>query len=199
MTSVTSGNPDALELLDRALAQAGGVIAGVGIEQAELPTPCPAFDVRKLVNHTVYDVQTFASMVRGGERGSADADLIGNDWAGSYQLAAQQLQFAWREKGIEGTVKNQLGEFPASWAAMQHVADLAVHAWDIAVATRQPTTGFDDRVAEASLAWARQNLKPAFRGPDKSFGAEVPVPEGAPAYDRLVGFFGRLPGYPAPA
>jgi hypothetical protein len=52
-------------------------------------------------------------------------------------------------------------------------------------------------LAEASLAWAQQNLRPEFRGPDKAFGVEVAVSDDAPAYDRLVGFFGREPGYAA--
>ncbi len=196
---MTTATPDALELLDRAIAQTGAVIRGITPDQAHRPTPCADFDVRALVNHTVYDVQTFVSLMKGGERGAPEADLIGGDWSSSFERAADQLMADWRARGIDGTIKNRLGEFPASWGVMQHVSDLAVHAWDIAVATGQPTTSFDPRLAEASLAWARQNLKPEYRGPDKAFGAEVHVPDSAPAYDRLVGFFGRRPGYAAPA
>jgi hypothetical protein len=36
---------------------------------------------------------------------------------------------------------------------------------------------------------------PEFRGPDMPFEAEVPVPEDAPVYDRLAGWFGRDPGW----
>jgi hypothetical protein len=38
-------------------------------------------------------------------------------------------------------------------------------------------------------------LRPEFRGPDKAFGVEVPVPDDAPVYDRLAGWFGRDPGW----
>ncbi len=199
MSTTVVANPNAFELLDRVLDQTAAAIAGVRRDQAALPTPCPDFDVRALVNHTVYDVQTFASMVKGGDRGSPDADLLGDDWAGTFRTGGAELMAAWQARGINGTIKNQLGEFPASWGAMQHVADFAVHSWDIAVSTGQSTASFDTQVAEAALAWAKENLKPQFRGPDKAFGTEVEVAADASAYDRLVGFFGRQPGYSTPA
>jgi uncharacterized protein (TIGR03086 family) len=81
---------------------------------------------------------------------------------------------------------------PATWAVGQQVANMAVHAWDIARATGQPTN-FDPDVGQSALVWARANLKPQFRG--AAFGPEVAVSEDAPLYDRLVGFFGRDPGW----
>jgi len=179
-----------LELLERALDQAGTAIARVRADQAGLPTPCSEFDVRALVNHIVFDVQMFTASINGTERGSPAADLIGDDWSGSYDAARTALLEAWRRKGIDGTVKSRLGEFPATWAVGQHLADLAVHAWDVVTATRQSMT-LDAEVARVGLGWARENLKPQFRG--QAFGPEVEVPENAPIYERLAGFFGRNP------
>jgi len=179
-----------LELLERALDQAGTVIARTRADQASSPTPCTDFDVRALVNHLVYDVQIFAAGVSGGERGSPNANLIGNDWSGAYDAARTSLLDAWRRKGVDGTVKTRMGEFPATWAVGQHLADVAVHAWDLAVATHQ-STKLDPEVARVALEWARAALKPEYRG--QAFGAEVEVPENAPIYERLAGFFGRNP------
>ena len=179
-----------LGLLERALDQAGTTIARVRADQAGLPTPCKDFDVRALVNHLVYDVQMFAAGVNGGERGSPDVDLIGNDWIGAYDTARTSLLDAWRRKGIEGTITTRMGELPATFAVGQHLADVAVHAWDVAVATHQ-SRSLDPEVARVALDWARGALKPEYRG--QAFGPEVEVPENAPIYERLVGFFGRNP------
>ena len=47
---MTTAHSDALALLDRAIAQTAAAINNVRTDQAGLPTPCPAFDLRKLVN-----------------------------------------------------------------------------------------------------------------------------------------------------
>jgi len=168
-----------LEQLERALDQAGAIIGRIRADQASLQTPC-----------TEFDVQMFGAGVRGGERGSPDADLIGTAWSAAYDTARKSLLDAWRQKGVEGTIKTRIGEFPATWAVGQHMANVAVHAWDLATATHQ-STKLDPEVARVSLDWARGALKPEFRG--NTFGPEVEVPENAPIYERLAGFFGRNP------
>jgi len=181
---------DPFRLLARAIDQCGTLVASVRPEQAGLPTPCSEWDVRALVNHTVYDVQSFTAQISGAERGAPDADLLGADWAAAYRAASAALLAAWRQRGIDGTLKTRIGEFPVAWAVGQHTADLAAHAWDIATATGQ-STDLDPEVGREALDWARENLKPQFRG--AAFGPEVEVPENAAVYDRLAGFFGREP------
>ncbi len=179
-----------LDLLERALDQAGALISGVRADQAGLPTPCSEFDVRTLINHIVFDVRVFAANLSGAERSAPGADLIGQDWVGAYEAAQASLLDAWHQKGIEGTITTRLGEFPSTWAVGQHLANLAVHAWDVATATHQ-ARNLDQEVARVALHWGRENLKPQYRG--TTFGPEVEVPENAPIYERLAGFFGRNP------
>ena len=67
--------------------------------------------------------------------------------------------------------------------------------------TKRGTSGvrvvpMDPAARGAILQYLRR--RPEFRGPDKAFGLEVPVPPDAPAYQRLAGWFGRDPGW-APA
>jgi uncharacterized protein (TIGR03086 family) len=92
-------------------------------------------------------------------------------------------------------VKMPFGELPATWQVGQQIADLAVHAWDVALATGQ-SPDVDTAVVEYAFEWGRQNLKPEFRG--AAFGPEITVPADAPVYDRLVGFFGRDPAWRQP-
>jgi uncharacterized protein (TIGR03086 family) len=180
-----------LDLLKRSLEQTGAVIKNVKPEQAKLPTPCTDWDVRTLVNHTVYDLQLFETMVTGHERPAPNDNLIGDDWAAAYERNSDKLLEAWQKRGTDGTMQlGRLGEMPATWPLGQHLADIAVHGWDIARATGQPTER-DPQVGEAALQWGKQSLKPEFRG--QTFGPEVKVPDTSPLYDRLAAFFGRTP------
>jgi uncharacterized protein (TIGR03086 family) len=129
----------------------------------------------------------------GHERPSPNVDLLGTRWSDGYAEAADALLGAWRARGTDGTLHLRLGEFPAVWAVGQHLADVVVHGWDLARASGQ-STELDPVLGQAALDWARANLKPEFRG--QAFGPELPVPESAPIYDRLAGFFGRDPGRP---
>jgi uncharacterized protein (TIGR03086 family) len=181
---------DPFRLLARAIEQSAALVARVRPDHAGLPTPCREWDVRALVNHTVYDMQAFTASLEGQPRPESGVDLIGDDWVTAYQTSSDALLAAWRTRGADGTITTRIGEFPAAWAVGQHTADLAVHGWDIATATRQ-SRNLDPEVGREALAWAHANLKPQFRG--TAFGPEVEVPENAPVYDRLAGFFGRDP------
>ena len=184
-----------MALLERALDQTQAIIAQVRVDQAGAPTPCSDWNVRQLVNHVVHDVQQFTAMAHGERFQQRDADVTCDDWLGAYRTAANDLRTAWSEPGaLERTVKLPFGEMPATWQVGQQFTDLAVHAWDVArAAGLEPTV--DASILDAALAWGKQNLKPEFRG--AAFGPEVPVPDSAPTFDRLVGFFGRDPGWRA--
>jgi len=185
-----------VDALARALDQTGTVIAATGLDQGGLPTPCRSWDVRTLVNHIVYDARMFADTSQGLPRPPADEDLIGDDWNAAYDAASGELIELWRRPGAtEGTISLPQGEIPRIWRVGQQLGNFAVHAWDVATATGQ-STELDPEVGEIALAWGRENLKPEFRGEQgsgKVFGPEVPVPDDAPLYDRLAGFFGRDP------
>jgi uncharacterized protein (TIGR03086 family) len=185
-----------VDVLGKALKQTGTAIASVRPEQAGLPTPCSSWDVRALVNHIVYDARMFADTARGLPRPPAGEDLIDDDWSAAFEATAAELLAVWRRPGAtEGTITLPQGEVPKTWRLGQQIANFAVHAWDVARATGQPTA-LDPEVGRLALDWGRANLKPEFRGEEASgkvFGPEVPVADDAPLYDRLAGFFGRNP------
>ena len=127
--------------LSRALDQTGALIARVRPEQAPLPTPCRAWDVRALVNHVVQDVQQFFARASGAEWKPEEKELMGDDWADAYRHAAAELLAAWRRaRPLDRTLQLPIGEVPATWMVNQQIADFAVHAWDIARATGQSTS-----------------------------------------------------------
>jgi uncharacterized protein (TIGR03086 family) len=189
-----------LGLLSRAIDQAGALIGSARPDQADVPTPCFAFDLRTLVNHIAIDLERFTASVEGERWIEHDGDLVGNDWSGAYTSAAAGLVDAWRRHGVVGqTLQVAFGPMPAEWCIAQHVADLAVHAWDVAKAIGA-STDLDPEVGEAALAFGRTSLRPEFRGEEgsgKAFGHEVAVDASAPLYDRLAGVFGRDPNWSA--
>ena len=193
---MTSTGGDPIALLSRALDQTGAIIARVRPEQATMPTPCPAWDVRALVNHVVQDLRQFTAAASGQEWDQDDSDVVGDDWDGAFQEAADSLLAGWRREGaLDRTVKLPFGEVPATWQVDQQITDMAVHGWDVARATGQPTD-LDPELGQLALDWGSENLKPQFRGDEATghaFGIEVPVDDDAPLYDRLAGFFGRDP------
>ena len=178
-----------LALLARAVEQTRAIISHIRPDQESLPTPCTEWDVRALVNHTVFDTQNFTAAVSGGERPSTDADLIGTNWTDAYGTASDRLLAAWRQRGTAGTLQLGRGEVAATWASGMHLFSQTVHGWDLASATGQ-STDLDPEVGQAALDFAHDNLEP-FRG--RGFGPDVPVSEDAPLYDRLASFCGRQP------
>jgi uncharacterized protein (TIGR03086 family) len=104
----------------------------------------------------------------------------------------------WRVADLEEQVAQPGGGRPALGGRVdQQIAELAMHDWDLTVATGQHAD-LDPVLADHALGWSHQVLRPEFRGPDRAFGAEVPVPPDAPAYQRLAGWFGRDPGWTPP-
>jgi uncharacterized protein (TIGR03086 family) len=189
--------PAPLQLLARALDQAGQLVAGTGPDQSALPTPCRSWSVHQLVAHLVRDVGNFATAAGGGQpdysRPLAD---LSEDWSADLAAARGELDRAWSAADLESNVPGMGGaEVPLVSRADQQIAELAVHSWDLARATAQGED-LDPAVAEHGLRWGKRNLAPQFRGAEgegKAFGEEVIVPDDAPPYERLAGWFGRDP------
>lgn len=172
---------EALRVLVHALDQAGDVLDHVHADVVGKPTPCGAWDVGTLADHLVQAPVTFLTMMR-GERPdwSTPTPHLTEGWAAAYRVHADDLLHAWHEHRGEPPV-------PAEW----QVAELAVHAWDLAVAIGFPLDRLDPEVAEVGLGFMRANLTPENRG--DVFGPEVEAPDDAGPYDRLAAFAGRQP------
>lgn len=69
--------------------------------------------------------------------------------------------------------------------------NLLAHAWDLAIATGQPTN-LDPELADYVLAFSKQmTSRPVLRGDGRRFGAEQPCGDERPAADRVAAFLGR--------
>ncbi|MVU78656.1 TIGR03086 family protein [Nocardia sp. ET3-3] len=183
-----------VDLVERAVAQLGDVIAAITPDQAGLPTPCENWDVRGLLTHVVgKGLPNFVVSMRGGTIDwTAPPEEIGENWDEKFRAHARALLEEWRAADLDRLVPGRGGEVPLRSRADQQIAEFVTHAWDLTRATGQSRT-LDPELAEHTLAWSKPILKPEFRGPGKPFGAELPIADDAPAYDRLAAWFGRDP------
>lgn len=189
---------DTLALLRRALDQMGRVIGRIRPDQAGLPTPCADWDVRDVARHVIKkDLRNFAAVARGENPDwQVEPEELGDDWATAFSTAAATLMELWEAVPADQMVELPNGQqAPVRSRADQQIAELCIHAWDLARATGQDTD-LHAQPAEYGLAWSRRLLRPEARGPGKAFGPEVQVPSFAPVYDRLAGWFGRDPAWP---
>lgn len=188
---------DPRALLERALDQTYELLSGVTADQLIQSTPCRSWDVATLMSHVVHALDNFTRQARGESPDwGSSAPEISENWAAAFRSGSETLLQAWGEAGdLSGTIESPSGPVPARQPVDQQIAELAMHGWDLATATGQ-SRELDDDVAETALAFGKRMLQPEFRGSEddgKAFGPEVPVPAGAPIYDRLAGFFGRQP------
>ncbi len=166
-------------------------MAGIGADQWPAPTPCTELDVRGVLNHLVRGNLLFAAIVRDEPRPAAGSDDLGDDPLAAFQDAAAQLREAFAAPDVLDSIyKAPFGTGPGAVLAHVRTVELIAHGWDLARATGQPAD-FPDDVTERALAGVRRALTARPQGPGAPFAAEVPVPQDAPAVDRLAGFLGR--------
>jgi uncharacterized protein (TIGR03086 family) len=177
--------------LDRALAAAERVVAGIQPGQWPAPTPCTELDVRGVLNHLVSGNLLFAALVRGEPLPDRSADQLGDDPLGAFQRAARELREAFAGPGVlESVYTAPFGTGPGAVLLHVRIVELLAHGWDLGRATGQPAD-FPDDVAERTLGATQRQLTSRPEGPGAPFAAEVAVPEDAAAIDRLAGFLGR--------
>jgi uncharacterized protein (TIGR03086 family) len=184
--------------LERAVAQAKKIVAGVRDDQLTAPTPCSEWDVKALLAHLVGGALMSSAAAREGSVPQSvmqqvmSPDLVGDDFREKYSAAADEMLDAFRDPAVAGKmIELPFGTMPGQVVHSIFTLDTAIHAADLAHATGQ---SFDDaELAEASLEVGRRNeqmMGDALRSPNV-FGPEQPCHDDAPATTRLLAFAGR--------
>ncbi|RBY80550.1 TIGR03086 family protein [Geodermatophilus sp. TF02-6] len=180
-------------------AVVAGVVAQIGDDQLTWPTPCADTSVAGLLDHLVGLTVAFhraaeKTPVQGAP--SADASRLPEDWRELVPAQLDALVEAWQEPSAwEGTAEAGGVVMPAPVAAVVALDEVLVHGWDLAVATGQ-----EYWADPASVAACTGFVAPVAAGEPRPglFGPPVPVPDDAPAFDRLLGLTGRDPGWRPP-
>ncbi len=186
-------NNDVRELYTQAQNTFGEYVHGVGADQWNASTPCSEWDVRFLVNHVLGEILWAVPLFAGrtiaevGDR--FDGDLLGPDPAAAWDAAAPAAIGAVRQDGaMDRTVHLSFGDFPGSEYAMQLLADLLIHGWDLARATGQDDR-MDDELVSACRTWFADRASTY-----REFGAVGPRPDvglDADGQSALLAEFGR--------
>src|SRR5262245_18529994 len=128
------------QLYQRALKGFAARLHAVDAEQWTLSTPCHEWDVRVLVNHivgeTLWAPPLFAGRTVADVGDAFDGDRLGDDPVASFDGSAVEALAAVRELGaMDRVVHLSFGDVPGEEYALQLLADLLVHSWDLARAT----------------------------------------------------------------
>lgn len=207
-TSTTDHLMDPRPILDRAIATGGVVIAGFRPKQLTDPTPCSDMNVRTLLTHFIGVLDRIAALGNGEDPFAVSETNVPDDrWADAWKESGRRATDAWTDDAVlERPMALPWIQGSGAEVLATYVSELTVHTWDLATATGQQPE-WDDTVVTAALEAARQILPAENRralyeeistamGLDEvavPFAEAVPIPDDAPAIDRLVAWNGRDP------
>lgn len=183
---------DLLNALDAAVEEFRGRLTLLRDGDWTLPTPCTDWDVHYLVAHVVGG-NRFASMVLDGcTADDAIAAVMGSrqlsaDPTADFDesIATQRAGFR-RDGALSEAVSHPLGQLSGQQFLELRVSDIALHAWDLAVAIDADTT-MDQRLVETVFELELQQAQAmgTHIGPCAQAGPD------ASALDRLLDLSGR--------
>jgi uncharacterized protein (TIGR03086 family) len=187
-----------LEPATRALAE---LIDGVRDDQLTALTPCPGMSVGTMLDHADGFALAFTAAAQhttppGGSRApSPDASRLSPEWRIRIPARLAALADAWRAQDAWTGITQAGGqELPSEIAGVIALDEVAVHGWDIAVATGQSYT-VEPQLLEVVHGFVHSMAEQYVDGTPGMFGPPIAVPDDAPLLDRVIGLAGRDPGW----
>ena len=185
-----------------AAAEAARVMAAAPAapDALDAVTPCPDWDLRTLLNHTILWTSYSAERRAHGE--SVADELMsrdftaGPDYQADYAAQIGKAAQAWSDpKAWEGDIGVMGDATPAADVAAMLIMEMVLHGWDVAQATGQEYV-CDDAVAVVLLetVQAQGEMFRKYQG----FAGIVTVPDDAPVFDRALALAGRDPQWKPP-
>lgn len=173
------------------------VVAGVGEDQLDAPTPCTERTVGQLLQHLAGMCLAFTAAARKEATPMADVDPSAGDWPPAepgwretLQERVPALVEAWRDDAAwEGVARAGGMEMPGEVAGLVALEEMVLHGWDVARGTGQP---YEVNDATAAAVWSFvTTYDPA--GTPGLYGPAVPIDDDAPLFARVVARAGRDP------
>jgi uncharacterized protein (TIGR03086 family) len=156
------------------------------------PSPVVGWTARDVVAHLV---EWFPGFLSGGGIELPAGPAVSDDPQAAWQHQADAVQALLVERGEEPFTHPRAGSHRLADAVDQfYTADVFMHSWDLARAG-----GLDPALDEDHAARMLAGMQPIEQllRDSGQYGPAVPVPDDAPAVDRLMGFIGRDPTWRA--
>ena len=188
----------AVGLLAGAISYMLGVCAPIGAAEMTLPTPCPEWDLARLLGHLCESMADLETALRTGRLDLAGpaGRAVGDPVEALRDGAARLLCASYCYGGPERFVAVGGLPMPAGLVACTGAVEIAVHGWDVSAARGRAGRGVVQPIP-AALASRLLELCPLLvAGREGLFAVPVEVPAQASPGDRLVGYLGRHPGSP---
>lgn len=197
-----NATPDVRPWDREALHVTEAVVALVGPDDLDRPTPCSAWNLRTLLAHMTGQNHGFAAAAEGVHTDRADwADRdLGDDPAATFAASAARVAEAFARPGVldgEFWLPEVRGgqHFPARTAIGFHFVDYVVHGWDVAASIGVPIV-FDPQLLAAVLPFAEAVPDGDYRTrPGASFAPGLPAADRDPL-GRVLAVLGRDPRWP---
>ena len=185
-------------LMAAAAAETARAVTGAAkTAPLDTKTPCPDWDLRTLLNHTI--LWTAYSAERRARGESVAEDLMSKDftaepgYAEAYQAQIAKAVHAWSDpEAWAGDRSVMGGAMPAADIAAMLIMEMVLHGWDVAKAVGQDYH-CNGELAQAVLqtVQAQGDMFRQYQG----FAAVVPVPPDASTFDRALSASGRDPDW----
>ncbi|WP_067177679.1 TIGR03086 family metal-binding protein [Microtetraspora niveoalba] len=196
-----TANTTSWAVLDEAHEALRTVVRGVADGDWALPTPCSSWNVTQVLQHAAGDQTAFAAFITGGpgptEDPFAPSGTLAADARGVAEEAMKAAADAWATVAADAenvSVPVPPGKLPAAVGAGACALDAAVHAWDIAAATGQPSP------LTPGLARVLMDVAERIVEPLRAYGAYGPALETRDGDDDvavLLRYLGRDPRWSA--
>jgi uncharacterized protein (TIGR03086 family) len=185
---VTTTDFDWVRLQHRAHQEFAARIAAV--EDWDAPTPDTDWTVRDLVAHVVEEQQWVPHLLAGRslEQARSSIDRLRDDLAGEWSLYSLAATSAWQSTPRDARVQLSYDTVPVAEYLKEQVADVTIHAWDLARAVGADET-LDDELVRA--VWSVFEPQKDTLEASGLFASPVPVAEDAPLQSRLLAITGR--------
>jgi uncharacterized protein (TIGR03086 family) len=189
------------KILDSSHQALRETVRGVPSGSWDLPTPCALWNVTQVLQHAAGDQHGFASFLT-GEPGPSEnpfepSGKLTDDPRAYVEAALERSAAAWA--GVDPTAAEVPVPVPPnkmapSLGAGACALDAAVHAWDIAVATGQPSPLTAEMAAEL-LPVAKSIVEPLRQW--GAYAAALPAEPGDGPVADLLRYLGRDPSWTA--